>query len=91
MTLTLLWYALADQSNPAGYEANAVDKRARTSDDDPEHCLQVTRFAHFLFYVSESLNYLCHNNTIILPCISNLAYLEFRKVKLYCAVQSDCK
>lgn len=41
MTLTLLWYALADQSNPAGYEAYAVDKRARTSDDDPEHCLQV--------------------------------------------------
>lgn len=91
MTLTLLWYALADQSNPAGYEANAVDKRARTSDDDPEHCLQVTRFAHFLFYVSESLNHRCHNNTIILSCISNLVYLEFRKVKLYCAVQSDCK
>ncbi|KHM98777.1 Centromere protein C isoform B [Glycine soja] len=26
--------------NSLGYEANAVDKRARTSDDDPEHCLQ---------------------------------------------------
>ncbi|TKY48132.1 hypothetical protein E2542_SST25546 [Spatholobus suberectus] len=31
---------LADQSNPAGYQANAMDKRARRSDDDPEHCLQ---------------------------------------------------
>ncbi|XP_028191473.1 centromere protein C-like isoform X2 [Glycine soja] len=31
---------LADQPNPAGYEANSVDKRARRSDDDPEHCLQ---------------------------------------------------
>ena len=41
MTLTLLWCTLADQPNPAGYEANSVDKRARRSDDDPEHCLQV--------------------------------------------------
>ncbi|RDY01601.1 Centromere protein C, partial [Mucuna pruriens] len=31
---------LADQSNPAGYEANAMDKHTRRSDDDPEHCLQ---------------------------------------------------
>ena len=32
--LTLLWFALADQSDPAGYEASAVDKRASRSEDD---------------------------------------------------------
>ncbi|XP_027342796.1 centromere protein C [Abrus precatorius] len=31
---------LAVQLNPAGHQANAMDKCTRRSDDDPEHCLQ---------------------------------------------------
>jgi len=76
--LTLLWFALADQSDLAGYQANAVDKRARRSEDDQSNptgyqadIVQVTRVVHFFFYVCQCLNHLCYNS-IILSCISNL-------------------
>lgn len=48
MALTYLWFALADQSSPVEILANSVDKRR--SDDEPEHCLQVTSLANFLFF-----------------------------------------
>jgi len=71
MILTLLWFALADQSDPAGYQSNAVNKRARRSEDDQSNptgyqanIVQVTRFVHLSFYVSQCLTYLCHNSII---------------------------
>ncbi|KAL2332401.1 hypothetical protein Fmac_019982 [Flemingia macrophylla] len=45
-----------DQSNPAGYHTNAMDKRTRRSDDDPEHCLQEKRVKSRLQRVSKDKN-----------------------------------
>lgn len=77
MALTHLWYALADQSSPAGFQANSMDKCTRRSDDGPEQCLQVISYADFLL-LPQSLNYLYLNNSIILSRISNYQFSIFR-------------
>jgi len=55
MSLTRLWYALADQSNasnPDEHQANSMDKRSGRSTDGPELSLQVPSFCWFSFFTS---------------------------------------